>query len=198
MARRTREIPFLEDEPPPPLKRMCDHPDCLQQGEFRAPKSRSKLNDFYWFCLDHVREYNKTWNYYAGMSPEEVERETRSDAGWGRPTWPLGKRGPGDKPREQRMNDPFDFFSEDGKAEARARAEAREEAERAKWQNTEEGKAYAALELDPPVSLTEVKRRYKELAKQLHPDVNGGDLAAEERLKRINQAYAVLKKALAA
>ena len=121
MARRTREIPFLEDEPPPPLKRMCDHPDCLQQGEFRAPKSRSKLNDFYWFCLDHVREYNKTWNYYAGMSPEEVERETRSDAGWGRPTWPLGKRGPGDKPREQRMNDPFDFFSEDGKAEARAR-----------------------------------------------------------------------------
>ncbi len=197
MSRRPREIP-LADSPPPPVEQMCDHPGCLAAGAFRAPKSRSKLNDFYWFCLDHVRQYNQGWNYYAGMSPEEVERETRSDAGWGRPTWPLGKRGPADRPRPAGAADPFDFFSDDGKAEVRARAQAREEAERAKWKNSEEGQAYAALELDPPVSLTEVKRRYKELAKRLHPDINGGDPAAEERLKRINQAYAVLKKTLAA
>jgi hypothetical protein len=174
---------------------LCDHPECVAAGEYRAPRSPRRLTEFYWFCLDHVRAYNQAWNYYKGMTPDEVERETRSDVGWGRPTWPMGRQGPTERPRPGRVHDPFDMFAEDARAEARARARVREEAE-SQERDSEEGRAYQALDLCPPVSLTEVKARYKELAKRLHPDLNGGDAAAEERLKRINQAYAVLRKAL--
>ena len=80
------------DDPAPVPPRPCDHPGCGGSGEFRAPRSRATLDDFYWFCLDHVREYNASWNYYAGMSSAEVEAQIRHDTVWQRPTWPLGAR----------------------------------------------------------------------------------------------------------
>ena len=79
------------DDPAPAL-RPCDHPGCAGSGEFRAPRSRATLDNFYWFCLNHVREYNASWNYYAGMSTAEVEAHIRHDTVWQRPTWPLGAR----------------------------------------------------------------------------------------------------------
>ena len=72
--------------------RLCDHPGCAGAGNYRAPRSRDRLDMFYWFCLDHVRDYNARWNYYAGMSADEIEAEIRNDAVWQRPTWPLGSR----------------------------------------------------------------------------------------------------------
>src|SRR4051794_9534984 len=77
-------------DPAAPPDRMCDIPGCTEAGEFRAPKSRSQLNDYHWFCLDHVRAYNAGWDFYKGMSPAEVEAQLRADTGWQRPTWPLG------------------------------------------------------------------------------------------------------------
>jgi hypothetical protein len=70
--------------------RQCDAPGCREPGEHRAPKSRDRLEDYYWFCLDHVRSYNKQWNYYEGVSPEELEQAIRRSTTWDRPTWPLG------------------------------------------------------------------------------------------------------------
>ncbi len=72
---------------------MCDIPGCTEAGAFRAPKSRSQLNDYHWFCLDHVRAYNAGWDFYKGMSPAEVEAQLRADTAWQRPTWPLGRLG---------------------------------------------------------------------------------------------------------
>src|SRR3974377_414485 len=72
--------------------RLCDHPGCAAAGDYRAPRARDRLRQFYWFCLDHVRAYNAQWNYYAGMSAAEIEAEIRNDTGWQRPTWPLGSR----------------------------------------------------------------------------------------------------------
>ena len=69
--------------------RHCEHPGCEMPGEHRAPKDRS-LSDYWWFCLDHVRDYNRAWNYYAGMSEPEIELHLRNDTCWQRPTWPLG------------------------------------------------------------------------------------------------------------
>ena len=74
--------------------RCCDHADCALAGEFPAPKSRQNLRDYYWFCLAHVRDYNKKWDYYAGMNPEEIELEIMSDVTWNRPSWEFGM-GPG-------------------------------------------------------------------------------------------------------
>lgn len=176
--------------------RACDHADCDEPGEFRAPRSREQLNEYLWFCLEHVREYNKAWNYYAGMTQEEVEAETRRDTTWQRPTWPLGMRVGGYR-RFMRsttsIHDGFGFFyGEDGK-QAQHHASARAAG---LHPDSPGARALAIMDFDPPLNLTRLKARYKELVKLNHPDANGGDKLAEERLKDINQAYATLKKLL--
>jgi len=168
-----------------PATRLCDHPGCAAGGEYRAPRSRSSLDTFFWFCLDHVRLYNAQWNYYAGMSATEIEAEIRNDTVWQRPTWPLGGRAGlhfGGRIRD------FGLF---GFEEETVRHERREGAQ--KRPLSEQEQALAVFDLALPLTLVEVKARYKELVKRHHPDAHGGDKAAEERLKVINQAYSTLK-----
>lgn len=184
MARPTPEEilsePFIRPAKP---VRPCDHPGCTCEGEHRAPVSRDRLFEYYWFCLEHVRAYNRTWDYFRGMSEAEIERQRRADTVWGRPSWPFhGAPEPGR--RYYRVHDGFAFFWDEepyaGTAPPRGPV-------------SEQQAALAVLELEEPVTFEEIKRRYKVLAKQLHPDANGGDRAAEERLKIVNQAYSTLK-----
>ena len=70
--------------------RHCAWPDCTRIGDHKAPVSKKKLREYQYFCLDHVRIYNRAWNYYEGMSESEVETAVRSDTVWNRPTWPMG------------------------------------------------------------------------------------------------------------
>ena len=162
--------------------RPCDHPGCAAAGDYRAPRSRAALSLFHWFCLDHVRAYNAAWNYYAGMSAAEIEREIRNDTVWQRPTWPMGVRGGfGYRPR---LRD-FGLF-DDGETEEKRSTPRRHRPLAA-------GAGACRLRLVPPLTLVGLKARYKELVKLHHPDVHGGDKAAEERLKIINLAYSTLK-----
>ncbi len=166
--------------------RPCDHPGCSHAGEYRAPKSRDALQDYYWFCLDHVRAYNAAWDYYAGLRPEEIEEMIRYDVTWQRPTWPLGRRGGSAHIEPERVKDVFGLFDEDmwqGPVE-RSRPASPEE------------KAMQVMELKSPVTLESLKARYKELCKLHHPDANGGDKGAEERFKQIGQAYKTLMESL--
>jgi hypothetical protein len=165
--------------------RPCDHPGCPAEGEFPAPKSRSDLRSYHWFCIDHVRAYNSAWNYYAGMSDSEIEAEIRSDTVWQRPSWPLGERR---APRfAARLRDAFGFYSEDADKESEGRRKER----RIPLSPREE--ALAVFGIEPPVTPVRLKARYKTLVKLHHPDAHGGDKAAEEKLKIINRAYATLK-----
>ena len=171
--------------------RRCDAPKCAAEGEFRAPKSRNTLNDYFWFCLEHVREYNKSWNYYADMSEDEVETDIRRSTTWDRPTWPFGaQEGRANRSQAYRMKDSFGFFDDD---EEEAGDRQRGDAKRPKTQ-TAEAKAVEIMGLEPPLTLERLKRRYKELVKLHHPYANGGDKDAEERLKHINEAYATLRR----
>ncbi len=168
-----------------PHLRACDRAGCPHEGEFRAPKSRTDLNNYFWFCLEHVREYNLSWDYYAGMTTEEIEAELRRDTTWQRPTWPLGQT-PGTRRVRidpEHIRDPFGFFDDMG-PNPKARP------------LTPEEEAARALDLTLPVTAPALKRRYKELVKLHHPDANGGDKAAEERFKQINQAYKTLLNSL--
>ncbi len=167
----------------------CEWPGCVSEAQHRAPKSPDTLREYYWFCLDHVRAYNKAWNYYEGMDEGEIEREIRNDTCWRRPTWPMGASRNG-QARPGGFDDAFGIFEDADRPDAGAR-EAEADA------RTPQGRAYRALGLRPPTTLTELKARYKHLVKRLHPDVNGGDKDAEDRLKEINQAYATLKSHLA-
>lgn len=178
--------------------RACDQSGCDEPGEFRAPKSRDRLDEFHWFCLDHVREYNKAWNFYAGMSQEEVEYETRRDTIWHRPSWPLGARSGGVRGLAGRVSDFIDGFGLFGGGRGTATGKAPNGRLTGIHPSSPEARALAIFDLQAPLNLTRLKARYKELVKRHHPDANGGDKLAEERLKDINQAYATLKKFLSA
>jgi hypothetical protein len=171
------------DPGPAPAVRSCDHPGCGAAGDFRAPRARDALDDYYWFCLDHVRVYNAQWNYYAGMSQAQIEAEIRNDTVWQRPSWPMGSRIGGWR-WSARFSD-YGLFDDEDEAEARRAAPRRP--------RTAEEEALIVFELQAPFTLMSLKARYKELVKLHHPDVHGGDKAAEERLKVINQAYTTLK-----
>jgi hypothetical protein len=163
-------------------ERACAHPECDLPGDFRAPRSRERVRDYLWFCLEHVRDYNSRWNYYADMSEDEIEADRRGTTYWHRPTWPLnGGRG------AEKLRDGFGFFDEEAAEEAHRRTVATD---------SEDTDALAIMNLSPPLTADAIKRRYKELVKQHHPDANGGDKLAEERLKAINQAYATLMQSV--
>jgi hypothetical protein len=176
-------------EPGSPV-RPCDAPGCEAVGEFRAPRDRRRLRDYYWFCLPHVREYNAAWDYYRGMSPDEIESHLRDDNGWQRPTWPLGRLGGAGRFDPETLRDPLGLLNGGHRpSPRRARTDEAPPELRA---------ALGVLGLGWPLEQGELRSRYKELAKRHHPDANGGDRASEERLKDINRAYSLLRQRLGA
>ena len=169
-------------------ERFCDWPGCHQQGLHRAPLSRDDLETYFWFCLDHIRMYNKAWNYYQGMSEEEVEADLREDTVWHRPTWPLGEAGRVFTFSGGDMFARFGIFSDPGNGRP---------ASHPKQLETPEIQALVVLDLKPPVSVATVKIRYKVLVKRYHPDATGGDKKSEEKFKLINNAYRLIMDSLA-
>jgi hypothetical protein len=179
----SRPIPYSdrsELDQNTPLARPCDHPGCCCTGEYRAPRSRDDLRNYYWFCLDHVRSYNASWNYYAGMNEAEIEAELRKDMVGQRPSWKFGHRVAWRFGNGVRDFGLFDF-EEAPRAKSRARPATQQEL------------ALETFDLTLPLTLAALKARYKQLVKMHHPDAHGGDKAAEEKLKIINRAYATLK-----
>ena len=191
MMRRLSADPVFEAAAEAPV-RCCDHPGCIAGGDYRAPKSRLELRDYYWFCLEHIRAYNSAWNYYAGMSDTEIEAEIRHDTVWQRPSWRLGARhGPG---YAERIRDYFGVFSGGAAgANGRGRRNGDRGGDTVHRALSAREQALAVFELEPPFTLAGLKTRYKTLVKLHHPDAHGGDKAAEEKLKIINQAYVTLK-----
>lgn len=186
MARRGERSRYDRSNAPPSGP-PCDAPGCEAVGEFRAPRDRSRLRDYYHFCLEHVRAYNQAWDYYKGMSPNEIETNLRDDSGWQRPTWPLGRLG-NTKLSPEMFRDPMGLF---GQAPPTPRKSAKEAP-------PELRAALDLLGLGWPLDETALRAKYKELAKRYHPDSNGGDRSFEERMKDINRAYSLLRKRLAA
>lgn len=185
---RRQRFSFADDRPKAP-PRGCDHPGCAGAGEFRAPKSRA-LTDYYWFCLDHVRDYNKAWNYFAGMSMDEIMNVQAATATWNRPTWRMGQKGEGGHFSE--INDDLGIFAANGFAFTSGPDKTRESFAESKVASKDERRALAILNLDAPVTVADIKAKYKELVKIYHPDVNGGDAGSEEKIKEINHAYSLL------
>ncbi len=173
-----------------PGERACEHPGCRLAGSTRAPKSRDLLGEHYWFCRAHAGEYNRSWNFFAGMSEDEVRARISDDlTSGGRPTWPL-KASP--KSREASaargfFRDPFNLFA--------GSAQARERAARDRSLGRLEMQALADLDLEPGVERAAIRARYAELVKRCHPDANGGDRSAEHKLQRVIRAYKTLRKA---
>jgi hypothetical protein len=178
--------------------RRLDGPCCQWKGcgniaTHRAPKGRMAENEYWRFCLDHVREYNHSYNYFAGMSDDAVMKYQKDAITGHRPTWKMGtgtRPGGGGDPASG-AHDPFNMFREFG-----ARADGRARTERAEPQRmvrNAERKALHELGLEEGADKAEIKARFKILVKRHHPDANGGDRATEDKLREIIQAYNYLK-----
>ncbi|HEY4922206.1 MAG TPA: J domain-containing protein [Xanthobacteraceae bacterium] len=177
----------------------CDWPGCAHGATHRAPKGRTQEREYWRFCLDHVREYNSSYNFFAGMSDDAVARYQKDAVTGHRPTWKMGmvgghraaKRRPGRfSDGYEGADDPFDMFGELG-AQTR-QGQARPEAERRMVRNAER-KALHTLGLETDAQRLEIKARFKELVKRHHPDANGGDRGSEDKLREIIEAYNYLK-----
>lgn len=191
-AERAKDVHALK-----PGERVCDHPDCLKVATARAPKARDMLSEHYWFCMAHAAEYNRSWNFFAGLSDAEVRRRQQDELmTGGRPTWDLkasrmsreaaafaGKLG-----TAQGYRDPFNVFGGGGPSARKVQPEGRK-------LGKIERNALADLDLDAEADATKIRTRYTELVRRLHPDANGGDRAGEQRLQRVIKAYQSLRKA---
>ena len=170
--------------------RLCDKETCENKGDYKAPKSRSNLNNYYFFCLKHVTEYNKSWDFYKGLSVDQIELSIRKDTVWDRPSWPL-KGNPTkvmDQLKEFLIND-YSLFEKEKEIQDFLRNKLVDENV-----TNEEHKSLKILELKLPISVDEIKKRYKKLVKIFHPDVNDDNKNAERKFKEITEAYKILLK----
>jgi curved DNA-binding protein CbpA len=180
---------------PEPVRRACEMPGCADPGTHRAPKGRHLEGEYFWFCLEHVRQYNKSYNYFTGMNDAAIQAFQRDATIGHRPTWQMGVNAKSDEPvRPARpagfrwtggAQDPFRLFGEGFQTRG-------PEPERRKVHNME-ARSLSTLGLDKSASAAEIKARYKLLVKRHHPDANGGDRSLEDRLREIIQAYSYLK-----
>ncbi|QHI95682.1 DnaJ domain-containing protein [Aristophania vespae] len=187
MQRRTSKFKAFDPDPEAPNK-LCDHPDCDEAAGYRAPKGRDNLRNYYWFCLEHVRQYNSKWDFYKGMTPGQIEAQLRADTSWQRPSWKLGSIGGAAKPNFtiDDLDDPHDLLREHRNAR-RTKKPVEKIKEPIK-------QALATLNLVWPTTLEDVKIRYRHLARRYHPDANIGDKKAEEHFKAVGTAYTTLKE----
>jgi DnaJ-domain-containing protein 1 len=171
---------YLDYDDRPVKVRCCDSDGCMEKGDYRAPKNRD-LSEHYWFCLNHVREYNKGWDYFAGMSAAEIEMHIRKATVWDRPSWPFSNV----NGQEQKLRDHVfrEFFGEDARPQNHTPPMPKTERD-----------AMEMLEIKPPATFAAIKAQYRILVKKHHPDANGGSTEAEEKFKNINQAFTVLKR----
>jgi hypothetical protein len=194
-----------DEEPAEAAAPPCEWHGCGQLGGYRAPKGREREGEYYNLCLDHVREYNKSYNYFAGMKDTDIAAYQRSASLGHRPTWTMGVNsdaaaaGSFQHPNHgwaAAFSDPFGIFG--GPRQWRRESAATGGAEKAEARRplrNLERRSFATLDLDGGETGSEIKARYKTLVKQLHPDANGGDRSSEDRLRQIIQAYHYLKAA---
>jgi curved DNA-binding protein CbpA len=184
------------EERPEPAQRACAISGCTAAGTHRAPKGRNAEGEYFWLCLDHVREYNKSYNYFSGMNDAAIQAFQKDASIGHRPTWKMGVNARPDEAQRptarfkfgfaDQGEDPFHLFG-DGFQTRDAEPEQR------RRPHNMELKSLRTLGLDARATAAEVKARYKLLVKRHHPDANGGDRSLEDRLREIIQAYSYLK-----
>ncbi len=176
--------------------RQCDIAGCGEPGKYRAPKHPDNLDDFFWFCLTHIREYNAKWNFFENHSEEELEKQFAADRVWERNTKPFGKNGEGLKPSVEEkawarlgIDDPHQVLGENA-----TRNPGSASAASSRRLPPGERKAIDILEAKDNWTKPELRKQYKKLIKELHPDLNGGDRSDEDKLQQVVWAWDQIKE----
>ena len=166
----------------------CSYPGCKADGVFRAPKGRDREGEYFCFCIDHVREYNATYDYFRGMDDEAFAKFRQAETIGHRPTWKMGPRG-----GAQGAQHVDETVYAEARSMRRRGARRSGDAAQAPRYNALALKALFTLDLDANATEITIKARYKELVKRHHPDANGGDRSCEDKLREIIQAYNYLR-----
>lgn len=176
-------------------ERTCDHPGCIESGEFRAPKTGHRRGgfdgpgDYHYLCLDHVREFNARYNFFRGMSEDDIWRAQRPGAGWERETRAFASNGADPAPHWQGFVDPLDAIG------ARFRKAVRIGRKDGRPLSDRDRENLQILGLDADADRKALRQRYAKLVRDYHPDKNGGDRSHEQLLLRVIDAYTELKRA---
>lgn len=182
-----------EKRDPAPSAQPCDQIECKRPGVHKAPKSREREGEFWHFCTEHAADYNKRWNYFAGMTETEQANFRKQEETGHRPTWTFrGGRLDRNAASAKGLggggaSDPFAMFGSDGEGSSRAPAKQRRRLTRL------QATALEVMSLEENATSSDIRTRYAELVKRWHPDSNGGDRGAEEQLQRVIKAYQTLK-----
>lgn len=170
----------------------CAHPGCTAPGEFKAPLAPANFDgpgEWRFLCLEHVREHNARYNYFTGMSAEEIRAAQSPIAGWDRPSRPFAQMGADPPPAWSDFADPLDAIG--------ARFGSRREAPANSHFTRAEQRALGVLGLGEDADRAAVRRAYSRLVRRFHPDKNGGDRRHEKRLAAVIDAYQSLREARA-
>jgi DnaJ domain len=174
-------------------RQACNHPGCQETGEFRAPNPYGRTagpngpGDYQWLCLTHIRAFNARYDFFAGMSREEIEDAQMPAAGWANASRVFNEAGVDHPPKWSDFHDPLDAIS----------ARFRNGVARAKAQDSrftaEDRRALKQLGLDDNADRKALRTRYSELVRKYHPDRNGGDRSFEKKLQAVVEAYQLLR-----
>jgi hypothetical protein len=176
MARRKKSEETFDSGHP------CGWAGCRAAGNFKAPRYRDKPGDYQWFCEEHISEFNKNWDYFQGMSQEDIYAfQKDAHLGGARPTWDINQQAAN---LHQKMNEAYARMFVGNKA---ARAAFIDIPVTAKARD-----ALAVMDLEHPSDKKAIKSQYRELVKKYHPDVNVGNARAEDTFKKITLAYQYL------
>ena len=138
------------------MKKSCAFLNCKEEGIYPAPKSREDISNYKYFCIEHIRDFNKSWNFFDGLTEEQFENEIRKSTTWDRPSWKFGTSN-----YDKKINDPFNFFNNTNDTNFSK-----------KKHNAKLLSSWKLLGLNPTANIEEVKKKYKSLAKKWHPDKN--------------------------
>ncbi len=178
--------------------RKCEHDGCQNAGKYRAPKHPDNLEEFFWFCIDHVRAYNLKWNFFENHSEEELEKQFAADRVWDRPTKPFGDKGQSRQGQAAEakawarlgIDDPMEVLGENA---TRNPGLGRGQVIARKLPPTER-RALDVLDAKDDWTKAEIRKQYKSLVKDLHPDMNGGNRDDEDRLQEVVWAWDQIKE----
>jgi hypothetical protein len=168
----------------------CAVPGCDAPGEFKAPLQPANFDgpgDWRFLCLDHVREHNAKYNFFEGMSPDEITRAQSPLAGWDRPSRRFAANGADPPPKWSDFSDPLDAIS--------GRFGHIRQPQNPSRFNRQERRALSVLGLGEDADRHSIRQRYSNLVRRYHPDKNGGDRSHERRLGEVIEAYQLLRKA---
>ena len=165
------------------MKNICEWINCREVGDFKAPAEKDNSKNFKWLCEEHIKLFNKKWNYFEGMSQNEIQDFLKSDLTWHRPTQKFGSTNNYfDILWNNTLNDKFKIFKED---------QANNRVQRKLCEKDKD--AFRIMDLEIGADWTTIQKKFKTLVKKFHPDKHSGSKLYEDKLKKITLAYSHLK-----